>query len=234
MKRPQDYPLAIRTAMNWKLYRGYIKQYQDTNYELFEKLMKYTAMCGFNRGVEQFTLEESRRNFRSRKEREKQLVDLASLDVVTLEQMLEKQKRMEEIAEAQKTWVYEPQWKPTANEILNRGYLPTFEEKYSSETFYRIYHAYDKVCYVAISAVKGYRTEVYVDVDAKNVKDRSYNTFKTLISDLPNLYDEMPVRTKKKRKIARVQVDIDHVKKAMGIEDGTSNNKTPDIPDDIF
>ncbi|MNF05856.1 hypothetical protein D3C80_2056820 [compost metagenome] len=55
-----------------------------------------------------------------------------------------------------------------------------------------------------------------------------------MISDLPNLYDEMPVRTKKKRKIARVQVDIDHVKKAMGIEDGNPKDNMPDIPDDIF
>ncbi|MNV31357.1 hypothetical protein D3C71_1226600 [compost metagenome] len=232
MKRPQEQPMAIRTLMNWKLYRSYIKRYQDTNHELFERLLRYTADCGFNKGIEQFTLEENTRNLYAKKDKEKQLSRYADMSHTSLEQMLEQQEKAKQLAELQKTWVYDPNWKPSANEILRRGYLPTFEENFSNETFYRIYNAYDKGSFVVISAVKGYRTEVYVGTNEYELKDSTYLIFKTLAECVIHQASAKQVK-RKKAPNKPIQVDIEHVKKAMGIDKPT-NNRINNIPDDIF
>ena len=237
-KAPRKKPLFLRTLNNWKKYRKYTKQYQGTRDDLVHKLLRLTIDFGFNMGVEKFEADIEYENWKKQSDKETELRRLSRMNSVSIEQMIAQQNRMKEIEEKQKTYAWDPNWKPTASEIENGNYVMFYNETIAPTMHYRIYHVPEKLAYVGISTIPDCKPEVVVcDSLAKvtNRLDPLFNHFKSTIGE--KVKEEYENSLKVKTIKVTKSPNISHVEKAMGInneENPDQSKKINDLLDDIF
>lgn len=240
-KKERKVPLFVRSIKNWKRYRNYTKQFQGLRDDLVHKLLQYTVDYGFNRGVELFEVEIEYDQWKARTAKEDQLKRLSKMNSVSVDQMVAKQKRMKEIEEKQKTYHWDPNWKPTFEEIKNGNFTVFSDNTIAPTMYYRIYYVPEKLAYVGLSVVPGCRPEIVVEDSLIKVMNRLepiFNHFVSTIGDkIKKEYeDSQKVKVIKVKKV-QSEPDINHVKKAMGIDDNSNketDNKLNDLLDDIF
>lgn len=208
-RKQRNEPLFMRTLKNWRKYRGFIKQYQGVREDLINKLINDTASLGFNRGVEIFETHVNYEHYKVQLNKEIQLQRLAEMPPITLEQMLEQKKSMEELAEKQKDYRWDPSWKPTVQEMLSSNYTIFHDDYVNESLFYRIWYVPDKIAYVGISMVPDCAPEIIVRESLVEVTNKLDVIFKTLKKrfDKPKTIE------------VKAEIDISHVRKAMGIDE---------------
>jgi hypothetical protein len=225
----KELPFVGRTINNWFKYRRYIKQYQGVRDDLVDELLNLVKRIGFNNGVERFELYLGWEQFKIRQAKEEQLKKM-SAPKTKIEQVVEEMNKMKQAEDKVKNYKWDPYWKPSVSDMLNSDHVIFYNKIISPDMYLKIYHVPEKLAYVGISVVPGCKPEMVISDSLAEVIRKLEPLFDSLSRDVK-------IKKEKSSSNSSKSVNIDHVKKAMGVDEQKNNNNINNIDDaldDIF
>jgi hypothetical protein len=222
---------------------------QEGNREkLAEVIIRQTKM-GFNRGTEvSWTMIKSR-DMQTRRLNKRKLLNehqdfSISMEDVQMAQRKEEQsrKKQEELRKRKERFIdkpYDSNYKPTVSELRKkRPYLETVR----GNNKHTIYHVQEKGCWVSLLELEGEKPKIFKAKTRQLLNQRSYQIFqdktKHLITpwtqeESPLTQQSQPRRTRQQSSNDDMNIDIGHVREAMGMDEQPNNNRNKNNGGDI-